>query len=466
MSGSAYPPPSEQAPIFNSSLFPTTTTSTSSGSYLTYPVAQLGLETLSSIQVNGTASFVSGINMSSTAITNALTVNTIPISNGSEVHSTIIGVGSGNIAVGTGAYNTIFGFASAPSMTSSNSNNLFGAQAGSFLSYGTNNTIVGASSGSAITGNSYNTIVGNQAGNSIITGLNTCLGYNSNVNATSSNSTALGANSLATASNQIQLGTATTNVNCPATLSVAGAVTFTSGGTALALPNAGAINAAAALLTIGSVATNTITSTSTTNLSISTPVTSGGFINLNCQSAATPQISINLATVYFGCNTNYNGFNMTGASAIQAATGGDLTLRTPTSSTNSIIIAPAQITAVTINADGTTRFAQQTLYTYGTTITATVTLITAAPLKNFYIITAAAAATISLPTASATYAGSDITFRRFTNVAVITFNQTGGAVVLAPFNSNTLAASVSLTATQFSTRFTCDGTNWYQLATQ
>ena len=101
-------------------------------------------------------------------------------------------------------------------------------------------------------------------------------------------------------------------------------------------------------------------------------------------------------------------------------------------------------------------------YTYGTTITGTGTL--AIPLQSIYLITSALTATVTLPTA-ATSTGVMVTFRRKTNIQVITFNQTGGASVIVPFNSNTAAASASLSATQFSTSFTCDGTNWFQLQT-
>lgn len=102
-------------------------------------------------------------------------------------------------------------------------------------------------------------------------------------------------------------------------------------------------------------------------------------------------------------------------------------------------------------------------YTYGTTITGTGAL--ALPLQSIYLITAAAIATVTLPTAGATYTGVMVTFRRKTNTQVITFNQTGGASVIVPFNTVTAATSASLSATQFSTSFTCDGTNWFQLQT-
>ena len=476
-------------------------------------------------------------------------VNGVEVGSNGLLQTTILGNGAGNTSVSTGQYNTMIGYNSGGNMTSGSVNTLIGQSAGLRVTIGTNNTSIGAASGGNITTGLNNTIIGSQAGNSITgTSQNTCIGYNSNVSTGLTYGTALGANSLCSTSNTIQLGRTTDNVNCPNTLSVTGIITATggvdgnastattattatnlSGGSVIAttgsfssnmvltgyplitstfassnfilatnsgnsnsiqlspqgntalsigsggnsvfsgnLTSNGTLTANVGIVNIGNLSFTglapTITTNSTEILTLATPATTGGTISINCQSSA--QIIVNPTVINFYQPTNYGGKNMTGANAIQAATATDLILRTPVASTNTIFIAPAQVNAVSVFADGTTRFAQQTLYTYGTTITATVTLITTAPLKNFYIITAVANATVSLPTASATYAGSDITFRRQTNVAVITFNQTGGATVIAPYNSNTLAISASLTATQFSTRFTCDGTNWYQLATQ
>lgn len=255
------------------------------------------------------------------------------------------------------------------------------------------------------------------------------------------------------------------------------------------------IDTAANLSVAGNITFTGIAPTIATNtteiLTLSTPITTGGIINLNCQSVTTPQISISAARIDFSQNTNYNGFNMTGANIIQSLGSGALGLtlknvvgntgavtiqndnltatanvviQTAATSVGTIILQPKTTPAVTVNADGTTRFAQQTLYTYGSTITATITLAT--PMKNFYLITSSAVSTVSFPVASATYAGCYITFRRQTNLSVITFNQTGGASFIVPYNSVTPAASASLIATQFNTSFTCDGTYWFQLATQ
>lgn len=427
------------------------------------------------------------------------------ITNGTDWVRGAIPLGTQNIAIGqnaplfnfnNGSFNVALGAATLYATINGSYSTAIGYHSFESSNAGYN-TGIGSYSGMNVSGGASNTMLGAYTGFDVLANYvySTAIGYTAKV----------------TGSNQVVLGTVTETVICPNALKVAGGITLTGaptitstyassnfilatnsgnsnsiqlspqGNTALSigsggnsvfsgnLTSNGTLTANVGIVNIGNLSFTglapTITTNSTEILTLATPATTGGFINLNCQSVATPQISINPTFVAFGSNTNYNGFNMTGAAVIQAQTAMDLILRTPSASTNSILIAPKQVTAVSVLNDGTTRFAQQTLYTFGTTITATITLITAAPLKNFYLITAAAIATISLPTASATYAGSDITFRRQTNVAVITFNQTGGAAVFAPFNSNTLAVSASLSATQFSTRFTCDGTNWYQLAT-
>jgi hypothetical protein len=104
-------------------------------------------------------------------------------------------------------------------------------------------------------------------------------------------------------------------------------------------------------------------------------------------------------------------------------------------------------------------------YTYGTTIDGSGVVVTLSlPLQSIYLITSSGATTVRLPTV-ATSTGVMVTFRRKTNTQVITFGQTGGGSVMVPFNSNTVAGTATLSATQFSTSFTCDGTNWFQLQT-
>ena len=101
-------------------------------------------------------------------------------------------------------------------------------------------------------------------------------------------------------------------------------------------------------------------------------------------------------------------------------------------------------------------------YTYGTSISGSGSL--GLPLKNIYIITTTGTATVTLPTAGATYTGVIITFRRkAASSGIITFTQTGGGSLI-PFNSSTVGTT-TLSASQFSTSFTCDGTNWLQLQT-
>jgi hypothetical protein len=99
---------------------------------------------------------------------------------------------------------------------------------------------------------------------------------------------------------------------------------------------------------------------------------------------------------------------------------------------------------------------------WGANITGNVTL--AIPLSTHYKVTAGTP-TITLPTASATYIGAKLTFRRVIATNIFTFNQTGGASVMVGYNAVTGAASFTMSALQFSSTIICDGTNWFQMQT-
>ncbi len=141
-------------------------------------------------------------------------------------------------------------------------------------------------------------------------------------------------------------------------------------------------------------------------------------------------------------------------------------------------ISPVSVDALTIASTGAATFSsttlhagvatfqKQTLSSFGPTITASITL--ALPLCNLYLINSASAATITLPTNSATYAGSQIYFRRSGGATtnIYTFNQTGGAAVFMSIFGVTLAASNTLAASTYVTSFISDGTIWYQMKSQ
>jgi hypothetical protein len=101
-------------------------------------------------------------------------------------------------------------------------------------------------------------------------------------------------------------------------------------------------------------------------------------------------------------------------------------------------------------------------YTYGPVISSSLTTL-GLPLQNFYLITSTGTITVRLPAASSTYTGAMITFRRKSGTDVITFNENGSNTIY-PYNA-VATGLTRLIASQYSTSFTCDGTNWFQLQT-
>ena len=97
---------------------------------------------------------------------------------------------------GTGNFNTADGFNTLQANTSGVDNTAIGYGALTFNNIGTRNTAVGRNALGSITTESYNTAVG----------------YYANLGGSTSNSTALGANSVMSASNKVRLGDATVTV--------------------------------------------------------------------------------------------------------------------------------------------------------------------------------------------------------------------------------------------------------------
>jgi len=164
------------------------------------------------------------------------------------------------------------------------------------------------------------------------------------------------------------------------------------------------------------------------------------------------------ATSTYGVIISTNG-GSSGACISVIPTGistASITMSQPTTMSSSLIAN----SSLTVNGNLTLNGALN--LKVGPVITATLTL--ALPLSQFYSITSAALTTITLPTASATYAGTSIMFKRRTGVLVITINQTGGASVMIPFNSVVVAVSVSMSATMFHCEMFCDGVNWFQMS--
>jgi hypothetical protein len=75
--------------------------------------------------------------------------------------------------------------------------------------------------------------------------------------------------------------------------------------------------------------------------------------------------------------------------------------------------------------------------------------------------------TIIIPSASTTYTGTLIRFRRDgpqSAISTIQFNVPTLPAII-PYNAAAPSAGVFLTNTQMSTTFICDGTKWYQMQT-
>jgi hypothetical protein len=104
-------------------------------------------------------------------------------------NNTFNGMNAGPINT-AGTANAFFGHSSGVSNTAGNNNSFFGERAGVANSLGTGNTFVGEFSGTSNTSESNNT----------------CLGYTSSGSSGMTNTTAIGANALVTASNSLVLG--------------------------------------------------------------------------------------------------------------------------------------------------------------------------------------------------------------------------------------------------------------------
>jgi hypothetical protein len=130
--------------------------------------------------------------------------------------------------VSTNNNNTACGY-SALSNCTSNQNCAVGGYVLGAVSTGGANTGIGYQAGTCLTLGQNNTFLGAQAGNNAATLASsncTYVGYATMNPSDYSNSTAIGYNATITAANQIQLGTATENVNILGTLTTAGVSNF------------------------------------------------------------------------------------------------------------------------------------------------------------------------------------------------------------------------------------------------
>jgi hypothetical protein len=135
------------------------------------------------------------------------------------------GIGQSALYANTiGSYNTALGLNNLITNTSGGQNIAIGPNVLIANTTGSNNICMGNRSAQALSSGSGNIGIGFQTLQVATANNVTCLGYASSASSGLTQATAIGANSVVTASNTIQLGTTSDNVNCPNKLSVDGDV--------------------------------------------------------------------------------------------------------------------------------------------------------------------------------------------------------------------------------------------------
>ena len=163
-----YLPPTENLPIFDTTVFNTAqneylTYNQATGLFLTYPIAQ-GDETLQAITVQGIATFNTALIVSNGKQNTSLGNGYLPLASGQGNQNVVIGVGAGASGL-SGDGNTIVGYFSASQgMTSGASQNvLYGSHAGQYLTSGQGNTLIGTTTYNNVTTGNANICLGNGA---------------------------------------------------------------------------------------------------------------------------------------------------------------------------------------------------------------------------------------------------------------------------------------------------------------
>ena len=223
----SYPAPTEELPVFSPSVFETNniplTIEEGEKYFITYPTAQgaITIPTLSTgtLGVSGTAT------IGTAAITTTNVSGTLNITNNST-KATVYGYGTTIPTSGAGEHNSAFGYQAGKTfntLTTNGGNSAFGALSLFSIADGAlNNTAVGHNSLYGLTTGTNNTFVGTaiQTGNLTTNeSNNTTLGYNAKCAAGVNTSTAIGSGALASASNQVVLGTSSQTTLIPGTLS-------------------------------------------------------------------------------------------------------------------------------------------------------------------------------------------------------------------------------------------------------
>jgi len=173
--------------------------------YLKYPIGQTGTQTLSGLIVN---------NISSIFNTSRLFVDSIDFGGGYAQTNTILNDATGTTP--TGWFNSFFGHDCGKNITSGGTNTATGEYETLLNNTsGSSNCAYGNGSLKSVITTSFNSAYGYGSGFTIDGSYNTCLGANADCDSGVSNSTAIGALSVANESNAIVLGTMNEKIIIP-----------------------------------------------------------------------------------------------------------------------------------------------------------------------------------------------------------------------------------------------------------
>ena len=211
--------------------------------------------------------------------TKDITVNTVIIGNGGNATNLNIGTNFNGVLT-TGNYNTALGNSNLTALTTGKLNQVVGYTNLRQVTTGWGNTAIGFNCGNNITTTGYNSYVGYGAGQTDTGDSNSCLGNGAKCG-TFNNSTAIGVSALATADNQIMLGSV--GINAPVVVmnkgcEIDGAALTTTGGITASGTQAITFGTNAPTMSGASISSSTIPITSVvgTAMDLTTNQTVGG----------------------------------------------------------------------------------------------------------------------------------------------------------------------------------------------
>lgn len=200
----------------------------------------------------------------------------------------------------------------------------------------------------------------------------------------------------------------------------------------------------------------TISSTSTTSDFVIQTAATGSQMILKSQGATSFTLNGSIIT------TPTTSLINAGSQIIFRTTGTDANISATTSGTNINVDTNAGL--IKIGATSNTVFGKAMTTLQGADIAGNITL--ALPLNNFYIVTATAISTITLPnpTSLAVYAGMRVLFRRNVAGLQLNFTTTGGSPVIA-LTGVVPGVTVSIAAGVNAVEFISDGFTWWGINT-